>query len=178
MPLLHHGLLQRPQPIADQRLHSRRDRSPAPCPPSPTGCFSVLSPSQISVFTPAETAAGTVDITVVTDVGTSGNSSADRYTFIAPSVYSALAPFRVCDTRPKSPTPQCAGKTLSPRGTVAIQISGGPVPAGAQAVVLNITAINHSSTRTSITAFPSGGSVPLASNITYNGGATLANLVV
>jgi len=149
-----------------------------PCPSSTTGCFTVLSPSQISVFTPAEAAAGTVDIAVVTDVGTSGNSSADQYTFIAPSVYSALAPFRVCDTRPKSPTPQCAGRTLGSRGTVAIQISGGPVPAGARAVVLNITAINHSSTRTYLTAFPSGGSVPLASNININGGATLANLVV
>src|SRR4029077_3106563 len=130
--------------------------NPYPCPSSITGCFSVVSASQISVFTPSVAAAGTVDITVVTDVGTSGISNADQYTFVAPNAYSALNPFRVCDTRAKSPTPQCTGRTLGSKGTIAIQISGGPVPAGARAVVVNLTAINHSTTRTYLTAFPSG----------------------
>jgi hypothetical protein len=152
--------------------------NPYPCPSSTTGCFSVVSASQISIFTPAMAASGTVDITVVTDVGTSGASTADQYTFIAPNAYSALSPFRVCDTRPKSPTPQCAGKTLGSKGTVAIQITGGLVPAGARAVVVNVTAINHNSTRTYLTAFPSGGSVPRASDINIDGGAILANLVI
>jgi IPT/TIG domain len=152
--------------------------NPYPCPSSTTGCFSVVSASQISVFTPAAAASGTVDITVVTDVGTSGISTADQYVFVAPNTYSALSPFRVCDTRPKSPTPQCTGRTLGSKGTIAIQISGGPVPSGARAVVVNVTAVNHSSTRTYLIAFPSGGSVPRASNLNVDGGANLANLVI
>ncbi len=149
-----------------------------PCPSSTTGCFSVVSASQISVFTPAVAGPGTADITVVTDVGPSGTSAADQYAFVAPTAYSAITPFRVCDTRPKSPTPQCSGKTLGSHGTVSIQITGGPVPTGAHAVVLNVAAINHSTTRTYLTAFPAGGSVPVAANLNVDGGATLDNLVV
>ena len=92
------------------------------------------------------------------------------------TAYTALAPFRVCDTRPNSPTAQCAGKTLGPRDTLSVQITGGGVPSAAQAVVVNLTAINESATATYITAFPSGGSAPTASNINLAAGAVGTNL--
>ena len=44
------------------------------------------------------------------------------------------------------------------------------MPTGAQAVVVNVTAIDHSTTSTFVTAFPAGGTRPLASNINLSGG--------
>ena len=51
------------------------------------------------------------------------------------------------------------------------------VPSGAQAVVVNLTAINHSATHTYVTAFPAG-SVPVASNMNLNPDAVQSNLAI
>ncbi len=152
--------------------------NPFPCLGSSGGCFEVTSPTQIKVDTPTTIAAGTVDITVVTPGGTSPVSAVDRYTYVAPGAYAAVSPFRVCDTRANSPTPQCTGRTLGPRGVITVQISGGPVPSGSQAVVVNVTAIDRSTTSTVVTAYPAGGALPLASNINLAGGTVEANLVI
>jgi Phosphoesterase family/IPT/TIG domain len=158
-----------------------------PCPGSTTGCFAVSSSTQISVFTPRATSAGTADVTVVTPGGSSRTTSADEYTSIAPAAYTALIPFRICDTRPPGAgiaANQCntgSGRTLGTgHETITAQITaaGGPVPAGAQALVANMTAINRSTSGTFVTAFPAGGSAPLASNINLAGEALGTNLVI
>ena len=162
------------------------DVTVSPCPPSPTSpCFTVVGPTQLSIYTPANTA-GTVDVTVKTPPGTSGTGAADKYTFVAPGAYTALPPFRICDTRPAGPgiaSNQCdtgSNRTLGTNGVVTAQISsaGGPVPLGAQAVVVNVTAINHSTSATFVTAYPAGGSRPLASNINLAGRTVEANLAI
>ncbi len=148
-----------------------------PCPGSSAGCFAVDSSSHISVFTPGAAQPGTVDVRVVTAGGVSAPGSADEYAYVAPGAYTALTPYRVCDTRARSGTSQCEGKTLGAHGVIPVQISGnGGVPAGAEAAVVNLTAIDHGSQATYITAFPTGGAVPLASNINLTGGAVQANL--
>ena len=155
-----------------------------PCLGSTAGCFEVTSPTQIKVDTPTSFGAGTVDISVVTPGGTSAASVADEYTFVAPSAYTALTPFRVCDSRPAGGgvvANQCdtGGKgTLGANGVVNVQITGGVVPAGAQAVVVNLTALDHSTAGTFVSAYPTGGSVPGVSNINVAGGRAEANLAI
>ena len=156
-----------------------------PCSGSSAGCFTVTSPTQIKVYTPTTVGAGTVHITVVTPGGTSAASVADEYTFVAPGAYTAISPVRLCDTRPAGPgiaANQCdsgGNGTLAPgHETITAQITGAHVPAGALAVVANITAINHGGGATYVTAFPAGGSVPLTSNINLASGSGEANLAI
>ncbi len=154
-----------------------------PCSGNPAGCFTVVGPSQIAAYTPAASNPGAVDVTVQTSIGASGLSAADQYTYVPSGAYSALSPFRVCDTRASRTPDECTGKTLGAAGRITVQVTGvaGPnaqmVPSGAQAVVVNITAINHSATHTYVTAFPAG-SVPVASNINLDPGAVQSNLAI
>jgi outer membrane protein assembly factor BamB len=150
-----------------------------PCSGSAGGCFEVTSPTQIRAFTPTNLAAGTVDVTVVTPGGTTPTTPADEYTTDSPGAYTAVAPVRICDTRSGSPTPACAGRTLGGRGEINVQITGsGGVPAGAKAVVVNLTAINDTTTPTYVSAFPTGEAVPTVSNINLAGGQVDANLAI
>ncbi len=155
-----------------------------PCPGSPTGCFSVLGPSEITAYTPQAAAPGTVDVTVTTPGGTTATSAADHYVYVPPGAYTAMTAFRVCDTRATQPHNQCTGKTLAAKGTVNVQITGErnalgqTVPTNAEAVAANLTAIDGSTSPTYVTAFPAGTAVPLASNINLNGQNAQANMVV
>ena len=158
-----------------------------PCPSTSTGCFIVVGPTQLAIYTPAN-AAGTVHVTVNTPIGTSSPGTADEYTFVAPGAYTALTPYRVCDTRPpgggishnECNTGVGSNKTLGTNGAVTVQITspGGPVPSGAQAVVVNVTAIDQGSGSTFVTAYPAGASRPVASNINLAGHTVEANLVI
>jgi hypothetical protein len=164
------------------------DSNAYPCPGSSNGCFEVVGPNQLAVYTPAS-AVGTVHVTVATGVGMTNAGTADQYTFVAPGAYTALTPYRVCDTRPAGSGiahNQCntgvgSNKTLGSKGSVTAQITtnvAGQVPTGAQAVVINLTAIDHSTTSTYVSAYPAGGSPPLASNINLSGGKVGTNLVI
>jgi IPT/TIG domain len=154
-----------------------------PCLGATAGCFTVVSPTQISAYTPAGSVAGAVDVTVTTTIGTSGTSAADQYTYVASGAYTALTPFRICDTRASRTPDECTGKTLATGGRLTVQITGiaAPnlqvVPSGAEAVVVNLTAINHSSTITYVTAFPAG-SVPVASNMNLDPRAVQSDLAI
>lgn len=153
------------------------DVTTTPCPNHPTSaCFNVISDSTIRVFTPPASAPGTA-LVDVTNPSNPKASNALPYTYVAPGTYTPLAvPFRICDTRRGSTTPACAGKTLG--APLQVQITGGQVPAQAQAVVVNLTVINHSATTTFVSAYPSGGTRPLASNVNVDPGVTQANLAV
>lgn len=149
------------------------------------GCFTVVGPSQITAYAPGASSAGPVDVTVKTNIGTSGTSAADQYSYIAAGAYTALSPFRICDTRASRTPDECTGKTMGPKGKLTVQITGvaGPggqmVPAGAEAVVVNLTAINHSSTITLVTAYPAGSlSVPSASTMNLDPDAVQSNLAI
>ena len=157
-----------------------------PCPNSTAGCFTVVGPTQLAIYTPQH-AAGAVYVQVMTSLGMSGKSSSIEYTFIAPGAYTAVTPYRVCDTRPAGHgivSNQCdtgSNHTLGSKGVVTAQITtttSGEVPVGAQAVVVNVTAIEHSSTSTYVTAYPALGSIPFASNINLAGGKVESNLAI
>jgi IPT/TIG domain-containing protein len=132
--------------------------------------INVLSDTLIQVVSPAHVAA-TVDVTVTNKAGTSATSSADLYTFAAPapSVYTALTPQRIWDTRTNN-TP------LGQGGSLTLSIGGVYVPANATAVVLNVTAVRES-TDGFFTVYPTGGTLPISSNLNWVAGETVPNLV-
>jgi len=132
--------------------------------------YTVNNATQISATSPVATA-GTVDVTVTTGGGTSATSSADKFTFEAPGgVYTAVTPVRLLDTRN-------TGTTLGSGGSLNLQIAGvNGVPAGATAVVVNVTAVDESAGGF-FTVYPTGLSRPLASNLNFSAHETVPNLV-
>jgi hypothetical protein len=91
------------------------------------------------------------------------------------SRFSGLTPARVLDSRVGTggfSTPWSAG------GMRDITVTGvGGVPAGATAVVVNITATNPT-TGGYLTVWPAGQALPTASNLNFSAGQTIPNLVV
>jgi IPT/TIG domain-containing protein len=137
---------------------------------TPAQSINVLADTLIQAVTPAH-AAGPVDVRVTNAAGTSAISSADVYTFTnpTPSVYTALSPQRILDTRTNS-------GTLGPGGSVNLSIGGIYVPANATSVVLNVTSVDGS-TAGFFTLYPTGGTTPTASNLNWVAGETVPNLV-
>ena len=87
--------------------------------------------------------------------------------------FVAVTPTRLMDTRQG-----LGGARLAPGETrVLVVVGNGPVPhLGVVAVALNVTVTNPSGPGY-LTAWPSGAGHPLASNLNYVAGATVANLV-
>jgi parallel beta-helix repeat protein len=92
-----------------------------------------------------------------------------------PGAFAPLAPARVLDTR----IGNGASGPIAARGSVSLQIAGrgGVAASGAAAVVINVT-VTQPGTSGFITAYPSGQSLPTASNLNFAGGQTISNLVV
>ena len=120
----------------------------------------------------------------VSNNGVPSAHAARVVTIVAPGAYTAVSPFRICDTRTAPATNQCAGHALGTNSSIDVQITGkiGPsgqsVPAGALAVALNVTAVSESTVRSFISVFPAGEAVPNVSNISFDPGVAQANLVV
>ena len=91
--------------------------------------------------------------------------------FAAGSGFTALEPSRVVDTR--------AGVAVGAGGTLDVSVVGvGGVPlSGEDAVVLNVTVTGPSQAGWA-TVFPAGVVRPLASNLNFAAGETVANLVI
>lgn len=90
--------------------------------------------------------------------------------------YNGVTPARVLDTRTGLGAP--AAK-LGPASSLDLQVAGrGGIPAtGVSAVILNVTVTEPTAT-SFLTAWPSGTTRPLASNLNYSAGQTVPNLVV
>jgi subtilisin family serine protease len=90
--------------------------------------------------------------------------------------FTPLTPSRVLDSR--DGTGGVSGR-LEPGRPVTVDVTGrgGVPPAGVTAVVINIT-VTGPATSGHVTVYPAGGSVPVASNLNYSRGQTIANLVV
>jgi hypothetical protein len=92
------------------------------------------------------------------------------------TVYNSVTPNRIADTRANSGF-QGAGDTLSSGQILTIRVAGLPgdlVPAGATAVVLNITAVDPTNAGY-LTAYAAGQSTPFASTVNFIAGQTIAN---
>lgn len=82
-------------------------------------------------------------------------------------VFTGTSPNRILDTR--------GGGALQANSTAVLTVSG--VGATAHAVVLNVTVTNPTAA-SYLTVWPDGGSRPLASDLNFVGGLTVANLVI
>ena len=102
--------------------------------------------------------------------------------------YVPLSPYRICDTRPPTLTPQnqCTGKTLQTGTTLNVQVTGtsplsgggtGVPSSGVLAVDLTVTATDTTAP-SFLTVWPAGASQPVASNVNFVAGQTVANNVV
>jgi hypothetical protein len=88
---------------------------------------------------------------------------------------TAITPERFVDSRTGVGTER--GK-FAPYQTRSVQIAGrGSVPAGATAVIANVTATNPSSMGY-LTAWPAGNQQPVASNLNFIAGQSVPNLVM
>jgi hypothetical protein len=130
--------------------------------------FAFVSDTQVTAVSPAHVAA-TVDVTVTTPLGTSAISAGDKFQFVPPSVYTAVTPVRLLDTRN-------TGQTLGGGGSLNLAIGGTSVPANATAVVINVTAVNQT-TAGAFIVFPTGAALPVASNLNWVAYQTVPNLV-
>jgi hypothetical protein len=100
---------------------------------------------------------------------------AGYYTASGGSQFTSAGPVRVLDTR------NGTGGYSSPVGagqSISLQVTGSNgVPAGATAVVLNVTAVNPTSSGY-VTVYPDGQTRPVTSNLDFTAGETFPNLVV
>lgn len=89
--------------------------------------------------------------------------------------YFPLSPTRIEDTRTGAGG---LSGTLGPGATADVQITGrAGVPAGATAVVLNVT-VTQPTAEGYLTLYPSGSARPLAANVNFTPGRTVPNLAV
>jgi len=135
----------------------------------------------------------TIPNLVVAGLGSNGNVSlfnsagstdlvADvAWYFTASSQVTALTPARMLDTRTAFPTIDgqfAGGGAIGPGQQLDLLVAGrGGVPANAAAVIMNVTATGPTAFGY-ITAWPSDQSRPLASNLNFAPGQTVANLVL
>ena len=121
----------------------------------------VSSTGKISIFN----ANGTV--AVIADV-------VGYYSATGSSTFTPLSPSRVLDTRFAHGAP---GAVVA-GAPVAVSISGqSGVPAGAKGVVLNVTS-TEASNFSYLALWPAGEAEPIASNLNFRPGQTIANLVI
>jgi len=93
----------------------------------------------------------------------SGSSAADG----SGDIFFGTTPTRILDTR--------GGGALQPNSSGTLTVTG--VPAGAHSAVLNVTVVNPTAP-SYLTVWPTGTSRPLASDLNFVGGLTVANLVI
>lgn len=106
-----------------------------------------------------------------TDCKTSNDAAA----ITTAGAFNTLAPCRMLDTR----TGNGAPGPVASEGSVSLKVTGrGGVPtSGVSSVVLNVTVAN-STHEGFITAYPSDGAIPTASNLNFTPGQVVANQVV
>jgi hypothetical protein len=93
----------------------------------------------------------------------------------AAGLYNPLPPARILDTRPS--TKVGLPTTFGPNQVQTLQVTGaGGVPAGASAVVLNVT-VGGPTASSYLTLWPSDASRPLASNLNFVAGQVIPNRV-
>ena len=112
--------------------------------------------------------APSVGRTTVADAATSGTTR-----------FVPLAPNRILDTRPNGDAADGPKGYVNAQGSIKLQVTGrGGVPAGATAVVMNVTA-TESGGKGFVTVWPSGEAQPEASNLNVErAGQTIPNLTV
>lgn len=94
------------------------------------------------------------------------------------SLFRAVSPLRVLDTRSRLGTASSSSTRVGPGGVVDLRISGvAQVPSTARAAVLTVTGVTASAS-TDVRVYPPATSVPTVSNLNLAKNQTAADLVV
>jgi hypothetical protein len=97
---------------------------------------------------------------------------------VTTGAYGSVVPNRLLDTRDGTGTSSGAPfLAVAANGSVNLNVTGSGVPAGASAVVLNVTATQPAQAGF-ITVFGAGATKPLASNLNFLAHQTVPNLVI
>jgi hypothetical protein len=138
------------------------------------------SNGEVSIFSSSAT-----DVVVDLEGYTASTASAG----VGAGLFDPLSPVRICDTRAGNPSSlsggdgQCngtgnSGERLSGGGTQTIQVAtNNGIPAGAIAVVLNVTVVNPAGNGY-VTVFSEGAQRPVTANVNFQTGQTTGNRVV
>lgn len=125
------------------------------------------STGQVTVFNSAGAADVVVDVAGYFSAGTAPAGAA---------LYTAITPVRVIDTRPGS-NQTGAGDTLGPSGVLTEPLgSGVHLGSDLTALITNVT-VTDTTAPSFVTVYP-GPSLPLASDLNWTAGQTVANLTV
>jgi hypothetical protein len=91
--------------------------------------------------------------------------------------FVALTPFRKADTRIASEFPATGGKI--PAGAQLLLVFASPdgLAANVDSLVMNVT-VTEPDAQSFVTVYPAGQTLPFASNLNFNAGQTIANLVI
>src|ERR1019366_4151459 len=137
-----------------------------------------ITANSFSFTTPAETA-GYEQVQATDLAGASALTPAAGYIYTGLGSFVPVTPFRILDTRSGLCGIHRCG-ALGAGQTLALQLTGytdartgESVPANATAVVLNVLAVNGS-TSSLLTVYPSGTGRPLASNPNFTAPANIA----
>jgi hypothetical protein len=140
-----------------------------------------ITASSFTFTTPAESA-GYDQVQVTNLAGASGLTPAAGYIYSELGSFFPVTPFRILDTRSGLCGVNRCG-SLGAGQTLPLQITGYTdgrtgefVPTDATAVVLNVVAVNGSSSSL-LTVSPSGTGRPLAANLNFSAHVNTANLV-
>ncbi|MCL4434569.1 MAG: protease pro-enzyme activation domain-containing protein [Actinobacteria bacterium] len=156
---------------------------------------SAKSSTLLTVVSPS----GSPGIVPITVTNSGGASKPAGFVYITPNIpYAPVTPYRITDTRcAEDPLPAgitstyCSALPAANRsiasppsgGSITIQVTGigsgvNAVPASAQSVELNVTAIASSDASSGyLTAYPAGTRVPEASSVNYMPGVAVPNMV-
>ncbi len=99
---------------------------------------------------------------------------------VAPGAsYFPESPVRILDSRDGTGVPGGDMGQLGTGRTLDVQVTGrANVPANATAVALNVTAADSPGPDSYLTVYPTGTTQPLASNLNFVAGQTVANMVI
>ncbi|HEY8817129.1 MAG TPA: fibronectin type III domain-containing protein, partial [Candidatus Dormibacteraeota bacterium] len=112
---------------------------------------------------------------VIADVEGWIGDSTDSY--FSNGLFNAYGPVRAWDSRQISTANGWVHRPLGPRQTLTLQPLWNPSIPSIGAVMLNITAIGARRAGY-LTAYPAGGTLPLASNVNYSAGRAVPNRVI
>lgn len=134
--------------------------------------LSVINDTELTVTVPAGSSLGFVNVVVVNSIsGPSLTVSGDGYIYVAGGDTIEVNPVRICDTRVGATDPSTyAGQRLGPGDVLnvgVINANSDNVPSGAEAVIINVTAVNPTAT-SYLTIFPTGVGRPNASTLNFN----------
>lgn len=106
-----------------------------------------------------------------------GAVESDSTVFPEGSFFTPIAPVRLVDSRPASQVgPYATPWAVNATRDITVDGSGTPVPAGAAAVVLNVTVTDTTSSGF-LTLWPTGRPRPMASSLNWAPGQTIPNQV-